>query len=66
MGNMELLHPGSDQIYPSSCEYDNGVDDIQCSEYYVVWNMNMNTHIYPEFIVSFKALLDFDSDVMFL
>ncbi|XP_045816343.1 inactive poly [ADP-ribose] polymerase RCD1-like isoform X1 [Trifolium pratense] len=58
MGNMELLRPGSGQLRPSGCEYDNGVDDIQCPKYYVVWNMNINTHIYPEFVVSFKAPLD--------
>jgi len=63
---MELLRPDSDQLCPSSCEYDNGVDDIQCPEYYVVWNMNMNTHIYPEFVVSFKATLDVEGDVLFL
>ncbi|KAK7307328.1 hypothetical protein VNO77_40281 [Canavalia gladiata] len=55
MGNMEILRPGTGQFHPSSCEYDNGVDDIQCPRYYVVWNMNMNTHIYPEFVVSFKV-----------
>ncbi|TKY70052.1 Inactive poly of ADP-ribose polymerase RCD1 [Spatholobus suberectus] len=53
MGNMEILCPGTGQFQPSSCEYDNGVDDIQCPRYYVVWNMNMNTHIYPEVHLSF-------------
>ncbi|TKY70053.1 Inactive poly of ADP-ribose polymerase RCD1 [Spatholobus suberectus] len=58
MGNMEILRPGTGQSHPSSCEYDNGVDDIQCPRYYVVWNMNMNTHIYPEFVVGFKVSSD--------
>ncbi|CAJ1931084.1 unnamed protein product [Sphenostylis stenocarpa] len=58
MGNMEILCPGTGQFQPSSCEYDNGVDDIQCPRHYVVWNMNMNTHIYPEFVVSFKVPSD--------
>ncbi|KAK7309747.1 hypothetical protein RJT34_06722 [Clitoria ternatea] len=58
MGNMEILCRGTNQFHPSSCEYDNGVDDIQCPRYYVVWNMNMNTHIYPEFVVSFKVPCD--------
>jgi hypothetical protein len=66
MGNIELLRPGSKQLRPSSCEYDNGVDDIQCPKCYVVWNMNMNTHIYPEFVVSFKSPLVFEGNVMFL
>ncbi|KAL1315671.1 hypothetical protein AAHE18_15G000800 [Arachis hypogaea] len=58
MGNMELVHPGSRQFHPSSSDYDNGVDDVQSPSYYVIWSMNMNTHIYPEFVVSFKVSSD--------
>ncbi|XP_057444860.1 inactive poly [ADP-ribose] polymerase RCD1-like [Lotus japonicus] len=62
MGNMEVLHPSIDtatsQFQPSNSEYDTGVDDIQCPRYYIVWNMNINTHIYPEFIISFKVSVD--------
>ncbi|XP_050153844.1 inactive poly [ADP-ribose] polymerase RCD1-like [Malus sylvestris] len=54
MGNMELLHPGSKQFHPSSKDFDSGVDGLQDPKHYIVWNMNMNTHIYPEFVVSFK------------
>jgi len=66
MGNMEILCPGTGQFQPSSCEYDSGVDNIQCPRYYVVWNMNMNTHIYPEFVVSFKVSSDAEGDMFFL
>jgi len=66
MGNMEILRPGTGQFQPSSYEYDNGVDDIQCPRYYVVWNMNINTHIYPEFVVSFKLSFDAEGDALFL
>ncbi|KAI5436688.1 inactive poly [ADP-ribose] polymerase RCD1 [Lathyrus oleraceus] len=55
MGNMELLRRGTRQFRPSSSDYDSGVDDIHNPRYYVVWNMNMNTHICPEFVVSFKV-----------
>ncbi|XP_057452806.1 inactive poly [ADP-ribose] polymerase RCD1-like [Lotus japonicus] len=59
MGNMEVLHPSIDiassQFQPRNFEYDNRVDDIQCPRYYLVWNMNINSHIYPEFVVSFKV-----------
>ncbi|XP_047337555.1 probable inactive poly [ADP-ribose] polymerase SRO1 isoform X1 [Impatiens glandulifera] len=58
MGNTEVLHPGSNQFHPSSEEYDNGVDDLHCPSHYIVWNMNMNTHIYPEFVVNFKVSSD--------
>ncbi|WCJ29093.1 Inactive poly [ADP-ribose] polymerase RCD1 [Euphorbia peplus] len=54
MGNMEIVQPGSQQCHPSSERFDSGTDDLQNPSAYVVWNMNMNTHIYPEFVVSFK------------
>ncbi|XP_058007524.1 inactive poly [ADP-ribose] polymerase RCD1 isoform X2 [Hevea brasiliensis] len=54
MGKMELVQPGSPQWHPSSENFDSGVDDLQNPSQYIVWNMNMNTHIYPEFVVSFK------------
>ncbi|PHU28778.1 hypothetical protein BC332_00871 [Capsicum chinense] len=54
LGNEELLHFGSQQSYPSSEKYDSGVDDLEIPTYYTIWNMNMNTHIYPEYVVSFK------------
>ncbi|RHN54798.1 putative poly(ADP-ribose) polymerase, catalytic domain-containing protein [Medicago truncatula] len=66
MENMELLRPNSDQVRPSGYEYDNGVDNIQCPKYYVVWNININTHIYPEFVVRFKSSLEAEGDVTFL
>ncbi|XP_059656880.1 inactive poly [ADP-ribose] polymerase RCD1-like [Cornus florida] len=55
LGNMELVHPGSRQFHPSSENFDSGVDDLQNPNHYIVWNMNMNSHIYPEYVVSFKV-----------
>ncbi|KAI4328029.1 hypothetical protein L6164_020426 [Bauhinia variegata] len=60
MGNMELLGPGTKQFHPSSNDYDSGVDDLESPRHHIVWNMNVNTHIYPEFIVSFKVASDVD------
>ncbi|EOY25198.1 hypothetical protein QUC31_009167 [Theobroma cacao] len=54
MGKMERLSPGSTQDLPSSEDVDSGVDDLQHPKYYIIWDMNINTHIYPEFVVSFK------------
>lgn len=54
MGNMELVSPGSKQFHPSSEDFDNGVDSIENPKCYVVWTMNMSTHIFPEYVVSFK------------
>ncbi|KAK4375194.1 hypothetical protein RND71_005871 [Anisodus tanguticus] len=54
LGNVEPLHWGSEQCHPSDEKYDSGVDHLENPTYYVVWNMNMNTHIYPEYVVSFR------------
>ncbi|TXG54201.1 hypothetical protein EZV62_019457 [Acer yangbiense] len=55
MGNMEPLCPGTKQFHPSTEDFDSGVDDLQNPKHFIVWNMNMNTHIFPEFVVSFKV-----------
>ncbi|KAJ8529032.1 hypothetical protein K7X08_035867 [Anisodus acutangulus] len=54
LGNEELLYFGSKQSHLSNEKYDSGVDDLESPTYYTVWNMNMNTHIYPEYVVSFR------------
>ncbi|XP_055829855.1 inactive poly [ADP-ribose] polymerase RCD1-like isoform X1 [Solanum dulcamara] len=54
LGNVEPLHCGSEQWHPSDEKYDSGVDDLENPTHYVVWNMNLNTHIYPECVLSFR------------
>ncbi|XP_010516727.1 PREDICTED: probable inactive poly [ADP-ribose] polymerase SRO1 isoform X3 [Camelina sativa] len=54
MGSMEPLRGDNTQFFTGGEEYDNGVDDVECPKHYLIWNMNMNNHIYPEFVVSFK------------
>jgi len=58
MGNMELVAAGSKQCHPSSEKFDSGVDDLQNPTNYIIWDMNKNTHIYPEYVVSFKVSSD--------
>lgn len=55
MGNMEVIHPESKQFHPSNENYDSGVDDLQNPKHYVIWDTDMNTRIYPEYVVSFKV-----------
>ncbi|CAA2992706.1 inactive poly [ADP-ribose] polymerase RCD1-like isoform X1 [Olea europaea subsp. europaea] len=55
LGNTELLLPGSQQWHPSEEIYDNGVDDLKNPSHYIIWNMNLNTHIYPEYVISFRV-----------
>ncbi|XP_019099340.1 PREDICTED: inactive poly [ADP-ribose] polymerase RCD1-like isoform X1 [Camelina sativa] len=54
MGNMEHLRGDKAQFFSGGEEYDNGVDDVENPKNYIVWNINMNTHIFPEFVVRFK------------
>ncbi|CAN4099791.1 unnamed protein product [Withania somnifera] len=54
LGNVEPLHCRSEQCHPSDEKYDSGVDDLENPTHYVVWNMNMYTHIYPECVVNFR------------
>lgn len=55
LGNVEKVEAGSKQCYPSSLEFDTGVDDPRTPKRYVVWSTNMNRHVLPECVVSYKA-----------
>ena len=55
LGRPELVPPGSDQTHPSSDEFDSGVDRFENPNKYIIWSTDMNTHILPEFVVSFRA-----------
>ena len=55
LGNMEVVHPGSKQIQPSSTEFDSGVDNLSSPRRYTIWSPYMNSHIFPNYVVSFKA-----------
>ncbi|CAL9138415.1 unnamed protein product [Musa acuminata var. zebrina] len=55
MGNVELIHPGSEQCQPSNENFDTGVDDFQKPRHYIIWDMNLLTHIYAEYIVTFRV-----------
>ncbi|KAK4744632.1 hypothetical protein SAY87_010944 [Trapa incisa] len=63
MGRMECVNLGSRQLHPSSEEFDSGVDDVQNPTHYTVWTMNANTHIYPEYSISFKLLPDAEGNL---
>lgn len=54
MGNAELINPGSKQFQPTNDYFDSGVDDLQAPKHYVIWDMNMHTHICPDYIVAFR------------
>ncbi|KAI4336142.1 hypothetical protein L6164_014709 [Bauhinia variegata] len=55
LGRAELVHPGAEQCHPSSDDYDSGVDNILSPKKYIVWTTRMNTHVLPEYIISFRV-----------
>ncbi|PKA55731.1 Inactive poly [ADP-ribose] polymerase RCD1 [Apostasia shenzhenica] len=54
LGNVELVTPRSKQFQPSNENFDSGVDDLKSPKHYVIWEMNMHSHIYPEYVVAFR------------
>ncbi|KAI3785773.1 hypothetical protein L1987_44898 [Smallanthus sonchifolius] len=56
LGKTELVKHGSMQSHPSSQDFQSGVDDLVSSKKYIVWSSQMNTHVLPEFVISFKTL----------
>ncbi|XP_073312949.1 probable inactive poly [ADP-ribose] polymerase SRO1 [Primulina huaijiensis] len=58
MGNMEHVRLGSTQFHPSDENFDSGVDNLEDPKHYIIWNMNMHSHIFPESVISFKVFSD--------
>lgn len=54
LGKCEKVEAGSQQRFPSSVDFDSGADDLENPRWYVVWCTNMNTHVLPEVVVSYK------------
>ncbi|KAL9275550.1 putative inactive poly [ADP-ribose] polymerase SRO5 [Drosera capensis] len=55
MGRMETIRVCSQQSNPSSGEFDSGVDNALCPKKYIVWSTKMNTHILPEYAITFSV-----------
>lgn len=55
LGNVEEVPLGSHQFHPSCEKFDSGINDITNPKHYIIWSTHMNTHILPEYVVSFKA-----------
>ncbi|KAH0918145.1 hypothetical protein HID58_025805 [Brassica napus] len=55
LGKPEEVVSGSKQAYPSSVEFDSGVDDVQNPRKYLVWSSTMNSYILPTYIVTFRS-----------
>ena len=56
LGKPEGVLPGNaEQYHPSSPEFDSGMDRLFAPRKYIVWSTHMNTHILPEYVISFRA-----------
>ncbi|XP_027920987.1 probable inactive poly [ADP-ribose] polymerase SRO5 [Vigna unguiculata] len=53
LGKTEVVPHGSNQRRSSSEEYDSGVDDLLAPKEYVIWCNRINTHVLPEYVLSF-------------
>lgn len=51
-GNTETIAPGSRQFQPSSTEFDSGTDNPLTPSQFTIWSAYMNSHIFPNYIVS--------------
>lgn len=54
LGKMEVVAEDSEQCRSSSEEYDSGVDSFSSPKEYIVWSNRINTHVLPEYVLSFK------------
>ncbi|XP_038685064.1 probable inactive poly [ADP-ribose] polymerase SRO5 [Tripterygium wilfordii] len=55
LGNLEIVPPDSRQSHPFSDQFDSGLAVTgPTTRRYVVWSTYMNTHILPEYVVSFR------------
>ncbi|XP_031270812.1 probable inactive poly [ADP-ribose] polymerase SRO3 [Pistacia vera] len=55
LGNVEKVEAGAQQCYPSRVDLDSGSDDPKNPKWYVVWPSNMNRHVIPECVVSYRS-----------
>ncbi|KAL6192534.1 hypothetical protein ACLB2K_033621 [Fragaria x ananassa] len=55
LGKREMVPFGSKQFSPSSMEFDSGVDSLVNPKRFIIWSSDMNSHILPLFVVSFRA-----------
>nr|GEW56063.1 probable inactive poly [ADP-ribose] polymerase SRO5 isoform X2 [Tanacetum cinerariifolium] len=55
LGKTEVVNSFSTQCYPTSEEFNSGVDNAVSPKKYIIWSSQMNTYILMEFVISFKT-----------
>uniref|UniRef100_A0A151QZM4 Inactive poly [ADP-ribose] polymerase SRO2 n=1 Tax=Cajanus cajan TaxID=3821 RepID=A0A151QZM4_CAJCA len=56
LGRSEIVDVEGDteQCCPTCDDYDSGVDSFSAPTKYIIWSNNMNTHVLPAYVVSFR------------
>lgn len=55
LGNTEIIEASSKQFQPTCQDFDSGVDNYLAPKTYIIWPSYMNSHILPNFLVSFSC-----------
>ncbi|KAL2559795.1 putative inactive poly [ADP-ribose] polymerase SRO2 [Forsythia ovata] len=55
LGKPEVVPVGSGQFQPSSENFDSGIDNPLAPKKYIIWSAYMNSHIFPNYIISFRT-----------
>ncbi|CAA3006980.1 probable inactive poly [ADP-ribose] polymerase SRO2 isoform X1 [Olea europaea subsp. europaea] len=55
LGKPEVVSAGSGQFEPSSENFDSGIDNPLAPKKYIIWRAYMNSHIFPNYIISFRT-----------
>ncbi|KAH6826772.1 hypothetical protein C2S53_016910 [Perilla frutescens var. hirtella] len=55
LGNTETIAAGSRQFQPSCTDFDSGIDNPLSPTKYTIWSAYMNSHIFPNYIITFTA-----------
>ncbi|KAL2340899.1 hypothetical protein Fmac_008839 [Flemingia macrophylla] len=53
LGRSEVVNR-TEQCCPTSDDYDSGVDSFSAPTKYIIWSNNINTHVLPAYVVSFR------------
>lgn len=55
LGKVEIVQRGSKQFHPSCDKFQTGVDSFEFPTKLIVWSAHINTHVLPEYVISFKT-----------
>ncbi|KAG8366117.1 hypothetical protein BUALT_Bualt17G0042500 [Buddleja alternifolia] len=57
LGKTEIISADSKQFHPSATDFDSGIDNPLDPRKYIIWTPYMNSHIFPNYIISFTGCM---------